>query len=62
MDPIDIVGTLGEISGFWLVVPLLFGMLFYRRNSTDNDGEVEMREFNIFRRRKLAEAHVDFAR
>ena len=41
---------------------MLFGMLFYRRNSTDNDGEVEMREFNIFRRRKLAEAHVDFAR
>ncbi|CAM9639577.1 unnamed protein product [Sphacelaria rigidula] len=30
IDPLDIVGTLGEISGFWLVVPLMFGLLFYR--------------------------------
>lgn len=58
----DIVGTLGEISGFWLVVPLMFGLLFYRRDSGDNDENVEMREFNICRRSQLAEAQTDFTR
>ena len=51
----DVVGMLGEISGFWLVVPLLFGLLFYRRNSGGNDEEVELRDFKICGQRKLAE-------
>ena len=58
----DIVGTLGEISGFWLVVPLMFGLLFYRRSSGDNDEDVEMREFNICGRGQLAGAQTDFTR
>ena len=62
VDPVDVVGTIGEISGFWLVVPLMFGLLFYRRDSGDNDELVEMREFNICGRRKLANAQTDFTR
>lgn len=30
IDPVDVAGTMGQISGFWLVVPFLFGLLFYR--------------------------------
>ena len=60
MDPIDIVGMLGEISGFWLVVPMMFGLLFYRRGSGDNDEDVNMREFNICGRGQLAGAQTGF--
>lgn len=56
----DVVGTMGEISGFWLVVPLMFGLLFYRRDSGENDEEVEMRGFTMCRRHKLDEARTDF--
>lgn len=62
VDPVDIVGTLGEISGFWLVVPLMFGLLFYRRESSDEEN-VEMRSFSTCGRRRLvAEAKTDFPR
>lgn len=42
LDPLDIAGALGEISGFWLVVPLLFGFLFYRPES-QGETPAEMR-------------------
>lgn len=53
VDPLDIVGTLGEISGFWLVVPLLFGLLFYRPESGGDD-QSEMRSFSVCTRRRTA--------
>lgn len=49
VDPLDVVGTLGEISGFWLVVPLLFGLLFYRRQE-EGEEQTEMRSFSIWGR------------
>lgn len=64
VDPLDIVGTMGEITGFWLVVPLLFGMLFYRPGSNDDD-VAEMRKFNLCKKRNknpsIAAAHPDFS-
>ncbi|CAM9358716.1 unnamed protein product [Sphacelaria rigidula] len=51
IDPLDIVGTLGEISGFWLVVPLMFGLLFYRPGGpVDRNGE--MRKIQLFKPRR----------
>lgn len=55
VDPLDVVGTLGEISGFWLVVPLLFGLLFYRPESRGDD-QSEMRSFSVCKRRRTAAA------
>lgn len=46
----DIVGTLGEISGFWIVVPLMFGLWFYRPE-TDNEHVVDMRSFTVCKTR-----------
>lgn len=51
IDPLDIVGTLGEISGFWLVVPLMFGVLFYRPGD-QNDRNGEMRRIQLFKSNK----------
>lgn len=55
VDPMDIVGTLGEISGFWLVVPLLFGLLFYRRTD-DSEKNAEMRSFTSCGRKAEVQA------
>lgn len=63
IDPMDIVGTLGEISGFWLVVPLLFGLLFYRRPG-EREAKAEMRSFPSWRhdsKRQIQEARSDFS-
>eukprot|EP00752_Nemacystus_decipiens_P012551 g11115.t1 len=61
VDPVDIVGTLGEISGFWLVVPLLFGLIFYRRD--ESEGTAEMRSFTTCGRSRLQvqEPRADFS-
>lgn len=47
VDPVDIAGILGEISGFWLVVLLMFSLLFYRHQVADP--QVEMRQFKKWR-------------
>lgn len=62
VDPLDIFGTLGEISGFWLVVPLLFSLLFYRRPE-EREKEAEMRSFTAcgFTPPELHEARSDFS-
>lgn len=48
VDPLDVAGMLGEISGFWLVVPLMFGLIFHRRQVSD-DQRAEMRQFKKLR-------------
>lgn len=57
VDPVDLVGTLGEISGFWLVVPLLFGVLFYRPQASEDLSE--MRSFDRWRCRKRVRGQGD---
>ncbi|CAM9944545.1 unnamed protein product [Ectocarpus sp. 12 AP-2014] len=51
VDPMDTIGTIGEISGFWLVVPLLFGLLFYRRQE-GNEKHADMRSFTRWGRNR----------
>lgn len=63
VDPLDIVGMMGEISGFWLVVPLLFGVMFYRPQNPDDD-PAEMRSFSVCESRskaKVADGRADFS-
>lgn len=64
VDPLDVVGTLGEISGFWLVVPLMFGLLFYRR-SDDSEEKAELRSFKVCGKSatqpQTAEPRTDFS-
>lgn len=61
VDPVDIVGALGEISGFWLVVPLMFALLFYRNRPPDEEHELRSFEnVRCGRRRTSADAKHDF--
>ncbi|CAM9838000.1 unnamed protein product [Choristocarpus tenellus] len=43
VDPIDILAILGEIGGFWVGVPVLFGICFYR--SQEPEVDIKMRTY-----------------
>lgn len=58
VDPVDVVGAIGEISGFWLVVPLLFALLFYRNEPTEQ--VAEMRKFKRWRCRERDDGRESF--
>lgn len=58
VDPVDILGALGEISGFWLIVPLLFGLLFYRLPASGES--LKMRSLGSWRCRRNDDGQSGF--